>query len=87
MFGWIKKKKNRKSNVRFMDLNGNQLEVGDFVISQRYELGKCEIKEDENGFYYESQESGKKISWTLMIDAATEMQKVIKEPLENTENT
>jgi hypothetical protein len=48
------------------------------VISQRYDLGKCVIGKDENGYYYESLESKKKVSWTLMIDAATERQKVNK---------
>jgi hypothetical protein len=74
----FKKKKENKSNIQFVDLDGNELQEGDQVISQRYDLGKCVIGKDENGYYYESLESKKKVSWTLMIDAATERQKVNK---------
>jgi len=78
MFGLFKKRKENKSNVQFVDLDGNELYEGDHVMSLRYDLGKCVIGKDKNGFYYESLESKKRISWALMIDAATERQKVNK---------
>lgn len=79
MFGLFKKKnKKKKSNVQFVDLNGNSLSEGDTVLSHRYELGKCIIKVGENGFEYESIENQKIVNWARMIDAATERQKVEK---------
>ena len=78
MFGLFKKQKDKKPKVQFVDLDGNQLNQGDVVLSQRYDLGKCTIGQDEDGFYYESIETRKKVSWALMVDAATERQKVIK---------
>lgn len=79
MFGLFKNKKPKKAtNIQFIDLNGNTLQEGDHVISHRYELGKCIIKTSENGFEYESIETNKRVNWTLMIDAATERQKVEK---------
>jgi hypothetical protein len=78
MFGLFKKQKQKKPTVQFVDLEGNQLNEGDVVISQRYDLGKCTIGQDKDGFYYASIETGKRVSWALMVDAATERQKVIK---------
>lgn len=78
MFGLFGKKKDKKPKVQFVDLEGNVLNVGDVVMSHRYELGKCTIGQDENGFFYESIETKKRISWALMVDAATERQKVDK---------
>jgi hypothetical protein len=79
MFGLFKKKqKKKKSNVQFVDLNGNSLSEGDTVLSHRYELGKCIIKTGENGFEYESIENQKRVNWARMIDAVTERQKVEK---------
>ena len=78
MFGLFKKQKDKKPKVQFVDLDGNQLNEGDVVLSQRYDLGKCTIGQEEDGFYYESIETRKRVSWALMVDAATERQKVIK---------
>lgn len=79
MFGLFKNsRKKKKSKVQFIDLNGIQLSEGDTVLSHRYELGKCVIRVGENGFEYESIETQKSVSWTLMVDAATERQKVEK---------
>ncbi len=51
MFGLFKKKtQKKKSNVQFVDLNGNSLSEGDRVLSHRYEMGKCVIKNGDNGF-------------------------------------
>ena len=78
MFGLFNKKKENKPSVQFVDLDGNELHEGDYVMSHRYELGKSIIGKDESGFYYESVETKKRVSWALMIDAATERQKVNK---------
>lgn len=79
MFGLFKKKKAvKKSSTQFVDLSGNALKEGDTVLAHRYDLGKSIIKVGENGFEYESIESKKIVNWTLMIDAATERQKVDK---------
>lgn len=78
MFGLFKKKKEDHPNVQFVDLDGKKLKAGDIVMSQRYDLGKCIIIQDEKGFFYESLETQKRVSWALMVDAATERQKVNK---------
>lgn len=79
MFGFLKKKKKKnKSNIDFIDINGEFLKEGDKVFSYRYELGECTIRRGDNGFDYESIETKKKVNWSLMIDAATERQKVKK---------
>ena len=61
-----------------MDLDNNPLSEGDLVFSHRYDLGECLIIRSESGIEYESIGTGKRVSWTLMIDAATEKQKVNK---------
>ncbi len=79
MFRFLKKKqKKNKSNIDFIDINGEFLKEGDKVFSYRYELGECIIKRCDNGFEYESIENKKKVNWSLMVDAATERQKVKK---------
>ena len=79
MFGLFKRnKQKKKSTVQFVDVDGNPLNEGDTVLSLRYDLGKCIIRSGENGFEYQSIESQKTVSWALMIDAATERQKVQK---------
>ncbi len=78
MFGLFKKKKEELPNVQFVDLDGNKLKTGDIVMSQRYDLGKCVIVQDDKGFLYESLQTQKRVSWALMVDAATERQKVNK---------
>ena len=77
MFGLFKKSKKKKS-PQLVDLNDYPIEVGDFVISKRYDLGKCELIEEDGDFYYQSLDSGERINWLRMIDAATEKQKVEK---------
>lgn len=79
MFGLFKSNKEKKKPaLQFVDLDGNPLKEGDTVLSLRYDLGKCIIKVGENGFEYESIETKKTVGWALMIDAATERQKVHK---------
>lgn len=78
MFRFLKNRSQDKSMIRMADLNGNPLNEGDLVISLRYELGKCRILGTEEGYVYESLETGQKVSWSKMIDARTELQKVKK---------
>ena len=78
MFNLFKKKPKAPKLPPLVDLDDNPLAVGDQVISQRYDLGLCRIVESENGIEYESVESGEKVSWLRMVDAATEKQKVNK---------
>lgn len=60
------------------DLDQNPLRKGDVVDALRYDLGKSRVIETEKGLAYESMETGKIVSWHLMVDAATELQKVKK---------
>lgn len=79
MFGLFRGSKQKKSpKMHLLDIEGNTLQPGDKVMSYRYELGNCIILEGENGVEYESVSSKKRVNWTLMIDAATERQKVKK---------
>ncbi|UCG26887.1 MAG: hypothetical protein JSV24_07865, partial [Bacteroidales bacterium] len=56
----------------------NPLKEGDIVESLRYEMGRCKILVTEEGYIYESLDTGKRVSWAKMIDATTENQKVRK---------
>lgn len=78
MFGLFKKKKKKKHQPILADLNQEPLQAGDIVEALRYGLGKCRIITDEKGLVYESIENGKQVSWHLMVDAATDLQKVKK---------
>lgn len=78
MFGLFKKKEKKKHQPILADLNNQPLQEGDVVESLRYELGKCRIIMGEKGLVYESVENGKQVSWHLMVDAATDLQKVKK---------
>lgn len=78
MFGLFKKNENKKHQPILADLNNQPLQEGDVVESLRYGLGKCRIIMGEKGFAYESLENGKQVSWHLMVDAATDLQKVKK---------
>jgi hypothetical protein len=70
------KKKKKKQQLK--DYDGKPLEVGDKVLSLRYELGECMLVEGERGIEYESIKTGKRVSYAWMIDAHTENQKVRK---------
>lgn len=78
MFGLFKKKKKKEHQPVLADLNNHPLHEGDVVESLRYGLGKCRIIMGEKGLIYESIENGKQVSWHLMVDAATDLQKVKK---------
>lgn len=80
MFGLFKKKdKNGSGTPVLSDLNGNPLQEGDVVESLRYNMGKSKVITGDDGqVFYESLETGKQVSWALMVDAATNLQKVKK---------
>jgi len=78
MFNFFRKKKVKKSLPPLNDLNNQPLQVGDKVLSHRYDLGNCLIKEVEGKIFYESIQSGVLVSWVKMIDAVTDNQKVSK---------
>ena len=78
MFGWFKKKEKQPEKKVLQDLDHNQILPGDEVESLRYELGRSKVIETPEGIYYESLSSKKRIHWTKMIDASTELQKVKK---------
>jgi len=79
MFQLFKKNSSaKKRQPKLADLDGNLLKEGDVVESLRYELGKCRIILSDEGYIYESIDTGKRVSWAKMIDATTENQKVRK---------
>lgn len=61
-----------------MDIDGMPIDLGDQVISQRYDLGQCTVELEGLEFFYVSQHSGQKVSYVKMIDAITGYQKVKK---------
>jgi hypothetical protein len=62
--------------LKMVDIDGHPLAEGDFVESLRYDLGTCRIVAGVHGLEYESLESGEKVSYLRMVDAATTFQKV-----------
>lgn len=78
MLRFLKKKPKEKLPPQLLDMDGNLINEGDEVTSHRYDLGRCTVTLEGLQFFYVSQESGKKISYTKMIDAITENQKVKK---------
>jgi len=69
---------NNKKKKPLQDINENVIIPGDKVDCLRYEMGECILIESENGYEYESLQTGKKVSYARMIDAATGFQKVRK---------
>ena len=69
-------RKNSRSRVQFVDMEGQILKEGDHVMSFRYDLGECKIVMTESGMAYESISTGEQASYVRMIDAATGNQKV-----------
>ena len=80
MFDFLKRKErnNGTTNPQMVDLDKNPLKPGDIVDALRYDLGKSKVIKTEKGLAYESIETGKIVTWHLMVDAATELQKVRK---------
>jgi hypothetical protein len=82
MFDFLKRRErnNGTSSLQMVDLDMNPLKPGDLVDAMRYDLGRSKVIETEKGLAYESMETGKVVTWHLMVDAATEFQKVRKIP-------
>lgn len=85
MFSIIKKllgakesKVEKKPSIKLLDLDSQPLANGDKVHSLRYGLGECILHITDSEVYYESLKSGERISYTRMVDATTEFQKVRK---------
>lgn len=81
MFKFFRRNSNgdsKKPALQFVDINGVPLSVGDKVESLRYDLGQCVIVPAETGYDYESLETGQRVSYLKMVDAATSFQKVRK---------
>jgi hypothetical protein len=77
MFGIFKKKPKEKQPPKLLDLNGSPIVEGAVVKSLRYELGDCVVELEGLEYFYVAKESGQRISYTKMVDAITENQKVI----------
>lgn len=80
MFNFFRKraKTGKSSDLKMEDLDRIPLKPGDIVDALRYDLGRSRVIETEKGLAYESMETGKVVTWHLMVDAATELQKVRK---------
>lgn len=81
MFKFFKRNSNgnkSKTSIQFVDINGTPLAEGDTVECLRYNLGKCVIVSGDSGYDYESVETGERVSYLKMVDAATTYQKVKK---------
>lgn len=77
MFGLFKKKPKEKQLPRLLDLNNNPIVEGAVVKSLRYEIGECTVELDGLEYFYVSKKSGERVSYTRMVDAITENQKVV----------
>ena len=77
MFGLFKKKPKEKPLPSLLDLNNNPIVVGSVVKSLRYELGECVVELEGQEYIYVSKKTGERVSYTRMVDAITENQKVV----------
>ena len=71
-------RKKKKPLPQLVDIDNNPLLPGDRVMTQRYDLGECELLLEEDICYYRSLKTGERVIWVKMIDASTERQKVKK---------
>ncbi|MEQ9468957.1 MAG: hypothetical protein RLN88_16225 [Ekhidna sp.] len=78
MLRFFQKKPKEKQPPRLLDMYGNPIMEGDEIISHRYELGQCIVELEGLEYFYVSKHSGKRVSYTKMIDAITGNQKVKK---------
>ncbi|MEL6675595.1 MAG: hypothetical protein AAFR61_25530 [Bacteroidota bacterium] len=83
MFKFFRKRSNgqaksRDTQPKMQDMNGADLQVGDIVEVLRYDLGLCKVIDGEKGWEYESLETGERVHYSRMVDAATSFQKVRK---------
>ena len=76
MFGLFRKKKKEDGPRPILDINGMPIEVGGKVKALRYDLGVCTVELEGKEYFYVSDETGQKVSFTKFFDAATKNQKV-----------
>lgn len=67
-----------KASIKLVDIDSKPLTNGDKVNSLRYGLEECILHVTDTEIYYESVNSGERVSYTKMVDATTECQKVRK---------
>lgn len=77
MFGLFKKKPKEKQPPKLLDLNNHPIVAGAVVKSLRYDLGECDVILEEFEYFYVPRSGADRVSYTRMIDAITENQKVI----------
>ena len=77
MFGLFKKKPKEPTAPKLLDLNNNPIVEGSAVKSLRYDLGECTVELDGLEYFYVSKKNGERVSYTKMVDAITENQKVL----------
>lgn len=77
MFGLFKKKPKEKQPPKLLDLNNNPIVEGSVVKSLRYDMGECDVALEGLEYFYVPRDGGAKVSYTRMIDAITENQKVL----------
>jgi len=78
MIRFFRKKTKDKQPPQLLDIEGQPIQAGDIVLSQRYELGKCKVELEGLEYFYQSLNSESRISYVKMIDAITGYQKVKK---------
>lgn len=77
MFGLFKKKPKEKQPPKLLDINGSPIVEGSVVKSLRYDLGECLVELEGLEYFYVSRQTGERMSYTKMVDAITEHQKVL----------
>lgn len=82
MFGLFKKKPKEPTVPKLLDINNNPIVEGAVVKSLRYELGECVVELEGLEYFYVSRKTGERVSYTRMVDAITENQKVLLIPSE-----
>ncbi len=75
MLRFFKKKPKEKLPPQLLDIDGQLIVEGEEVEALRYELGRCKVELEGLHFFYVSNSSGKKMSYTKMVDAITGNQK------------
>ena len=78
MFNLFRRSNGQSKIPEISDLDNKPLAAGDFVDCLRYDMGKSKVLFEDGVWFYESIETGKRVSYVKMIDAITSNQKVRK---------
>ena len=78
MFNLFNRRNGQNKLPQISDLDDNPLTEGDLVDCLRYDMGKCKLILEGTEWFYESVETGERVSYVKMIDAITTKQKVRK---------